>query len=108
MSDLQQGDYAQALDSFYQLIDSETLNGKRALPARVRIEGLNIMTMALLKSPKKDMERTIHCWQTAVQEAQTLQSEQRLSEAFVSYEVMQGVWPGEKRVAALRELAVHW
>jgi hypothetical protein len=66
------------------------------------------MTMALLKGSEKDMERTLHCWQAAMQGAHTLQSEQRLSEALVSYEVMQSVWPGEKRIAGLRDLAVHW
>jgi tetratricopeptide (TPR) repeat protein len=104
----QQGEYDKAIDSLSQVIHPETLKLKVTLPERARIEGLNIMTMALLKGSEKDMERTLHCWQAAMQGAHTLQSEQRLSEALVSYEVMQSVWPGEKRIAGLRDLAVHW
>ncbi len=108
MAHYQQGEYDKVLDSLGQIFDPETLKLRIALPERTSIEGLNIMTMALLKGSEKDMERTLHCWQAAIQGAHTLQSEQRLSEALVSYEVMQSVWPGEKRITGLRDLAVHW
>lgn len=90
------------------LIEPEKLTLKIALPERSRIEGLNIMTRALLKSPEKDMEQTLHFWQAAVQGARALRSEQRFHEALINYEIMQSVWSGEKRIASMRDLMVHW
>jgi tetratricopeptide (TPR) repeat protein len=104
----QQGDHDKALDSLSQLIDPETLALKIALPERSRIEGLNIMTLASLKSSKKDMERTLHFWKTAVQGSRALQSEQRFKESLVGYEIMESVWSGERRIIELRDLAIHW
>jgi tetratricopeptide (TPR) repeat protein len=105
----QLGDYEKALDSLSQLIDPETLALKRfTLPERSRVEGLNLMTLASLKSQKKDRERILFFWQAAVQGANALQSEQRFQEALLSYEIMQSVWPGEKRIAELRALTLHW
>ena len=43
-----------------------------------------------------------------MQGAITLQSQQRFDEAFLAYEVMAGVWPGDKRIIELRELTQHW
>jgi len=31
-----------------------------------------------------------------------------LNECLVAYEIMEAVWPGEPRIAELRDLAVHW
>jgi transcriptional regulator with XRE-family HTH domain/tetratricopeptide (TPR) repeat protein len=104
----QQGAYDKALDSFSQLIDPNTLALKVALPERTRIEGLNVMTLASLKSPERDMERTLHFWTTAIEGARALQSEQRYNEALAAYDVMEAVWPNEKRVRALRDFTLHW
>lgn len=104
----QQGDYDAALDSLEQLIDLETLTLKIALSERSRIEGLNIMALASLKNPKKDMERTLHFWKPAIQGATTLQSEQRFTESLLGYEIMRSVWPDDKRVIELRDLTGHW
>jgi tetratricopeptide (TPR) repeat protein len=104
----QQGDYEQAIDSLSQLIDPETLAMKKALPERTSVEGLTMMTLASLKSEQRDQERIVFFWQAAIEGARTLQSEQRFQEALLAYELMQTLWPGEKRVAALRDLTIHW
>ena len=104
----QQGAYDKALDSLNQLIDPKTLALKVALPERSRIEGLNVMTLASLKSPDRDMERTLHFWTTAIEGARTLQSEQRYNEALAAYDIMEAVWPNEKPIRELRDFTLHW
>jgi len=103
-----QGEYIKAWDSLSQLIDPKTLTLKMALPERSRIEGLNMMALALLKTKDRDMEHVIHIWMEAVHGATTLQSEQRFSEALTAYEIMEALWPDEARISNLRDLAVHW
>jgi transcriptional regulator with XRE-family HTH domain len=97
-----------ALTSLNQLIDPETLFSKMSMPERIRIEALNDMARAVLKSETKDMERVIHYWKAALAGAMKLHSEQRLSEVLVTYEIMQSLWPREKRITELRDLIVHW
>ena len=103
-----QQEHEKALDSLTQLIDPITLSLKMPLPERSRVEGLNVMALASLKNPKKDMEQTLHFWTEAIQGAKTLQSEQRFSEALLAYEIMEGIWSGEQRIKSLRELTEHW
>ncbi|MGH2478527.1 MAG: hypothetical protein ACRDHW_02580 [Ktedonobacteraceae bacterium] len=61
-----------------------------------------------LKSLKKDMEQTLHFWKPAAQGARILQSEQRFKESLVGYEIMESLWPRERRIIELRDLAIHW
>jgi predicted RNA binding protein with dsRBD fold (UPF0201 family) len=103
-----QGKADRALDALSQVIDPETLVTKLPLPERMRIETFNDMARALLKSEHKEMERVIHFWQAAFQGALKLHSEQRLSEVLVTYEIMQSLWPREKRITELRDLIVRW
>jgi tetratricopeptide (TPR) repeat protein len=104
----QQGLYEQAQDSLKQLIDPETLSTKFPLPERSRIEGINIMTLASLKAREKDMEQSISLWKAGISGAIKLRSEQRFDEALLAYEIIEGVWPGERRIKELRELTSHW
>ncbi len=97
-----------ALQSFTEIIDPTTLATKMPVSERVRVEFLNHMALASVKSPTKDMERTIKYWQAGIEGAKTLHSEQRLSEAVTAYEIMEGVWPGDRRITNLRELIIHW
>jgi transcriptional regulator with XRE-family HTH domain len=103
-----QQEHDQALVSLAQLIDPTTLVLKMPLPERSRVEGLNVMALASLKSPQKDMERTLHFWTAGIQGAKALQSEQRFSEALLAYEIMEGIWSSERRIKNLRELTEHW
>jgi len=105
---LQLGLQKQALDSFGQVIDSTTLASKIPIPERRRIEVLNNQALALLKSPQKDMEQTIKVWAAAIEEAKTLQSEQRFNEALRVYDLMETIWSGDKRVDRLRDMTTHW
>jgi len=101
-------DYARALDSFGQIMDLQTLAMKRPLPERSKIEMLNLMALSTLKSTERDMEQALHFWHPAIEGAKALQSEQRFEEASMTYEIMEALWPGEKTIKGLRELAVHW
>jgi hypothetical protein len=103
-----QREYTKALDSLTQIVNLDDLSTKLPLPERSRIEALNIMTLASLKSSKKDMGQSIRLWQAGMQGSQRLQSEQRYNEAVVAYDIMEGIWPGEERVNNLRELSMHW
>ncbi len=90
-----------AQDSLYQVTDKSPWT-------RVRIEVYNSQVLALLKSPDKDMERAISTWIVAMQGATTLRSEQRWQEAMENYHMMQVMWPGERRIEELQDLAAHW
>jgi hypothetical protein len=103
-----QGSYETAMDSLSQLIDPETLTAKMPIPERSRVEGLNFMTLASLKTKRKDMEWSLRTWKTAITEATKLKSEQRFSEASLAYDIMEGIWSDEKHVTELRELVTHW
>jgi transcriptional regulator with XRE-family HTH domain/tetratricopeptide (TPR) repeat protein len=102
------GDYDKALDSLGQLINVETLNAKMPLPGRSRIEGINIMTLSMLKSKERDMDKAIRFWTGAVTGAKNLRSEQRFNETRYIYDVFECVWPNEQRIKELRDHIVHW
>ena len=103
------GQYEKALEVFAQVIDPKTLTPKvPASSERVRTEIINHETLASLKSPKKDMELSIQLWKAGIQGAIDLRSEQRFSEVLTAYDIMQALWPGDKRIKELRDLIVHW
>lgn len=103
-----QGEHEDALQAFAQVIDSNDLTPKVSMPVRTYVELLNSQTMAALKSPKRDMDQVIKYWKAGMQGSITLQSQQRFDEAYMAYEVMTGVWSGERRIKDLREHIVHW
>jgi len=103
-----QGKAERALDVLSQVIDPETLVVKLPLPEPWHIEALNDMARIALKSEHKQMERVIHFWRAALEGAVKLHSEQRFSEVLVTYEIMESLWPSEKRITELRDLVVHW
>jgi hypothetical protein len=43
-----------------------------------------------------------------MQGAIVLRSEQRFNEAMTAYDIMEALWPEERRVRELRECIVHW
>jgi len=104
----QQGDYGEAKHQAEHIIDFETLIPKVPLSERRRIEIINVISEASLKSPQKDMDLSLHIWKEGIQGATQLQSEQRFHEAVMSYAIMEAIWPGEQRIKELRELTVHW
>src|SRR5579859_1970091 len=102
------GQYDDAFNILSQAVDPATLTNK--LPAsseRVRIETINYMTLTTLKNPQKDMELSIRLWTAGIQGASALQSEQRLNEAYTAYDIMEALWPHERRIKELRELTKH-
>lgn len=103
-----QGLYQEALASFALVIDSDDLSLKVAMAVRTHVELLHYQTMATMKSPKRDMDRAIAFWIEEMRGANALRSQKCFDEAYMAYEVMEGVWPGEARVLELRDLLVHW
>lgn len=103
-----QGDQIKAMAWLGKRVNPETLEPRIRQSALGRVETMNVMTLSSLKAKDRDMEKTIHLWTAAVQEATTLQSEQRFHEALANYELMEVVWPGEQRITALRDYLVHW
>jgi len=104
----QQAAYDKALDSLSQLVDPEHLTLKMVLPERSRVEALNVMTLASLKHPQKDMERSLHFWYAGIQGAKALRSEQRFDEAVAAFDIMDALWSGERRIKELQPLTIHW
>jgi transcriptional regulator with XRE-family HTH domain/tetratricopeptide (TPR) repeat protein len=98
----------EALKAFTEIIDPTMLTVKMPVSERVRVEFLNHMALASVKSSIKDMEQAVTYWQAGIQGAKALKSEQRFSEAMTAYEIMESVWHGDKRITNLRELIVHW
>jgi transcriptional regulator with XRE-family HTH domain len=102
------GLHAQALASFTQLIDVESLSPKRSFEERLRVDTLIGLVLTSLKLPQKDRELSIRLWRASIQEARALQSELRFNEACMAHDMMEGIWPDEACIQELRELTVHW
>jgi transcriptional regulator with XRE-family HTH domain len=103
------GQYDKALETFAQAVDSETLAPKvPSSSERVYIEIINNQALASLKRPTKDMELSIRLWTAGTKGAIALRSEQRFGEALIGYNVMEALWPGDRRIKDLRDLIVHW
>jgi transcriptional regulator with XRE-family HTH domain/tetratricopeptide (TPR) repeat protein len=101
--------YEKALEVFAHAVDLTTLDPKvPASSVRTRVEIINNETLASLKSPKKDMDLSIRLWKAGIQGAIDLRSEQRFGEALTAYDIMQALWPGDKRIKELRDLTRHW
>lgn len=101
--------YDQALSLLEMAIDFTTFVPKVPTSSeRVRIEIINCATLASLKRPTKDIERSIQLWTAGMQGAIDLRSEQRFNEALMAYNIMQALWPGDKRIKELRDLTRHW
>ena len=103
-----QGSYTDALDSFARVIDIDALSPKVTMAVRTQVELFHYQTMATLKIPTRDMDRAIAFWMAEIQGASALRSQKCFDEAYMAYEVMEGVWPNERRVMELRDLIVHW
>lgn len=108
MAFYQQRNYDQANAMLSNLIDTTTLKAKRSLPERTRVEVINTMTVTSMKARGKDLEQSLHFWKAGIQGAKKLQSEQRFTEAIAAYDIMEALWPDEKRITELRELTQHW
>lgn len=102
------GEHGKALDAFHKLIEPQQLTTRLPLSGRTRVETLNFMALSSLKQKDKDMEQTIRFWKAAMSGAVSLQSERRYTEALLTYDIMDAVWPHEKKIKALRELTIHW
>jgi hypothetical protein len=74
----------------------------------LRFETLSIMALASLKTPHRDMEKTIHFWIASITGAKNLRSEQAFTNSLAIYESMELIWPDEKRITDLRDHTAHW
>ena len=102
------GDQEKAMHALEQRVDPETLTPKIVQSEMGRVETLNVMALSSLRGNDRDLERTIHFWLASITGARTLQNEQRFNEALTIYELMDTIWPGELRIAELRDHTAHW
>jgi hypothetical protein len=103
-----QGNSAKAIEVLSQIVDPQTFTRKTSRTEMGRIEAINAMTMASLRAKEKNMDQSIHFWKAGIQAAKALRSELRFNEAVAAYEIMESIWPGEKRITDLRDLMQHW
>jgi hypothetical protein len=54
------------------------------------------------------MDLSLRLWKAGIQGAMNLRSEQRFGEALTAYDIMQALWPGDKRIKELRDFTRHW
>lgn len=102
------GNQPKVMEILSKRIDSETLIPKIIQSEMGRIETINIMARSSLKTPNRDREKTIHFWTTAMEGARALRSDFYFQEALATYELLEVVWPGEQRIADLRDHIMHW
>jgi DNA-binding XRE family transcriptional regulator len=97
---------------FARRVDLDTLEAKIIQGSRTsergRIYTINAMIPAALKTPDRDKEQIITWWQTAIEGAKTLRSEQLFNDALIAYEAMEYAWPGDKDILDLRDQKKHW
>lgn len=103
-----QDNHTKVMEVLEKRIDPETFSSRIQQTEIGRIETLNIMALSSLKAKDRDIERTIHFWKAAVEEAKTLRSDFFFDMAFTTYEHMAVVWPGERRIRELRGHLEHW
>ncbi len=101
------GRYQEALDTFLQV---EHFPAQIPLAERGRLEFLNCQARTILRFPSRDrdMEQCVEYWSAAIHGSLALKSKQRYDEAVQIYELMDFLWPHEKRIKALRELLTPW
>lgn len=102
------GDQATAMATLSQRVDPETLAPKIPQSEMGRIETINIMTLSSLKRQNRDMEQSIHFWIAAIEGARGLKNRQCFIDAKNMHEMMEVVWPNEKRIADIRDHIVDW
>jgi transcriptional regulator with XRE-family HTH domain len=95
------GDYQKSLDTLLQI---DGLQPKQPISERIRVQYLNQQALSAAKI--NDMEQATTYLQAAAIGAVELGSKVRFSEAKNTYQIMQFLWPGEPKVAALRPLFI--
>lgn len=104
-----QDDHTKTIEVLGQRLDLETFAPRMPGVSEVgRVETINLLALSSLKAKDRDLERTIHFWQTAVGEAKALHSDMLFTLASTTYEHMTVIWPGEARVRDLRDHLVRW
>ncbi len=62
------------------------------------------MTLASLKAKKRDMDEVIYYWTATAEGTKALRSQGMLDEVHGLYDMMEVVWPDERRIKDLRGL----
>jgi len=102
------GDYKQTQVWLEKRINWETLSPVIPQTERGRIEAINIMTNALLQSPRRDLGKIITTWRVGIEGAKAYKNEIMYQEAVANFEVMKVLYPGEQAVMKLAPLTEHW
>ncbi len=103
-----QDNQAKAMGVLEKRVDPDTFSPRIRQSEMGRVETMNIMALSSLKTKDRDLEKTIHFWRAAVEGSKALRSEYFFNIALTTYEHMGVVWPGEPRIAELRDHIVHW
>jgi len=85
----------------------DQLQEERAANATWKAQAYTEQTLAELMHPSRDMEYAIDRWIKGAQIARQLSSQQRRRESLSALVAMQSAWPGERRIAELREHIVR-
>lgn len=101
-------EHSKALSSFDKIINlnDSNLPGRLPMPVRTHLGTLSEAIISLLKLPfqQKDKELALHIWHAEYKEALALQSKTYLNESYISYRIMEALWPDDARITDLRDL----
>lgn len=103
-----QGNQGKAMEWLEKRVDPKTLLSKVPQSERLRVRTVNTMALSSLKAKDRDMSKTIYFWTAGIEGAKAIKSETRFADAVSTYELMEFVWPDEKRILDLRDHIVHW
>jgi hypothetical protein len=103
------GKAEKAYKTLSEIVDPETFQPKVPLFSQTaKAETINYLTLASLKLPKKDKERSVQLWQAGLNSAIALRSEQRLGEVLTAFDIMETLWAKDREIAELRQMIRHW
>jgi transcriptional regulator with XRE-family HTH domain len=103
------GKVEKAYKTLSEIVASDTLQPKMPLFSQgVKAETINYLTLASLKLPQKDKERSVQLWQAGLNNAVALRSEQRFGEVLTAFDIMEALWANDRDIAELRQTIKHW
>jgi tetratricopeptide (TPR) repeat protein len=103
------GKAEKAYRTLSEIVDPETFQPKVPLFSQTaKAETINYLTLASLRLPQKDKERSVKLWQAGLNNTLALRSEQRFGEVLTTFDIMETLWAKDREIAELRQLIKHW
>jgi hypothetical protein len=104
-----QNNHLQTVQVLEKRVDPETFVPRMPGVSEVgRVETLNLMALSSLRAKDRDLQRTVHFWQAAMEGAQALRSDLLLRQVSTTYEQMAAIWSGEAQMRGLRDHLRRW